>query len=114
DKAGNLFIGDVAAPSNGGRIQERDARGNWSVIAFSGADLGEVSFPAALAVDAMGSLYVADANNGRIEKRDAPGNWSVVAGGRAALQALAVGDAGNLYLADMLDGGRLQERDAEG
>jgi sugar lactone lactonase YvrE len=57
DAAGNLYVADGG---NSGRIQRRDARGNWSVIAADGDALGQASSPSALAVDSTGSLYVAD------------------------------------------------------
>src|SRR5262245_34652119 len=55
------------------------AAGTWSVVPFPNKP-GEVSLPAAVAVDAAGNLYVADwGNGGRIQKRDARGDWSVIA-----------------------------------
>jgi DNA-binding beta-propeller fold protein YncE len=68
-------------------------------------------------VDAAGNLYAAD-GNAWPKKRDAQGNWSVIAMGGADLgqafgpAALAVDDAGNLYVADHGFGGvngRVQE-----
>src|SRR5437899_5898862 len=55
DTAGTLYVADQ---SNGGRIQQRDARGNWSVIATQGTALGQVLNPRALAADSAGNLYV--------------------------------------------------------
>jgi hypothetical protein len=60
------------------------AQGTWSVISYPpepplAQKTGEVAFPGAVAVDAAGSLYVAqgwytNGWNGRIQKRDAQGN----------------------------------------
>src|SRR5207247_2444518 len=113
------------------RIQERDAQGNWSVVATGGDALGQVDNPTALAVDVTGELYVADWVSGaRIQKRDARGNWSVIATfgtdfGRSVGEvysptALAVDGAGHFYGADKGDDGqgnygwRIQRRDGQG
>src|SRR5438067_1681923 len=45
DAAGNLYVADE---SNGGRIQQRDTQGNWSVIATAGAGVVQVYYPYAL------------------------------------------------------------------
>jgi hypothetical protein len=99
------------------------AAGTWSVISLPQKP-GEVTIPTALAVDAVGNLYVADGSNGsRIQKRVAHGDWSVIAAGGSALgqvnspTALAVDTAGSLYVVDSTpsDGwGRIQKRDARG
>src|SRR5439155_18714690 len=115
--AGNLYVSD-------GRIQKRDAQGNWSVIA--------TQYVSALAVDPAGSLYVAGND---IQKRDAQGNWSVIAtqgtgpgqlvsptefpvptAGLGQVDfangaALAVDTAANVYVTDWSNGGRIQKRD---
>jgi DNA-binding beta-propeller fold protein YncE len=111
DKADNLYVAD---PSHDSRIQERDARGNWAVLATTVDALGPDPERTALAVDRDGSLYVAEAiyatpgggGGGRIQRRDAQGHWSAIASyGSAPGQvydptALAVDTAGNLYVAD--------------
>ena len=48
DTAGYLFVADQDA-SGSDRIQQRDAQGNWSVLATGGAGLGQVLNPTALA-----------------------------------------------------------------
>jgi DNA-binding beta-propeller fold protein YncE len=115
DAAGNLYVADLG--DGYGRIQKRDAQGNWSVITTWGTNIGQVESPLALAVDRADNLYVADLSGdglGRIQKRDAQGIWSVIAsGGSGAGQVffyldsyvnstagLAVDAAGNLYVAD--------------
>jgi tripartite motif-containing protein 71 len=95
------------------------AAGTWSVVSLPQKP-GEVIGTTALAVDAAGSLYIADFS--RIQKRDTQGRWSVIAAGGDALgqvdgpAGLAVDTAGNLYVADYGDDGygRIQRRDAQG
>jgi tripartite motif-containing protein 71 len=104
--------------------QTGSAAGTWSVISLP-QQLGEIVQPLALAVDASGSLYIADPSKGsRILKRDAQGNWFVIAtAGHAPGQvtdprALAVDAAGNLYVAEIGDnpayGMRIQKLDTQG
>jgi sugar lactone lactonase YvrE len=121
DPAGDLYVADYGDDGQGnyGRIQKRDARGNWSVLAARGSALGQVFFPSGLAVDAAGNLYVADgAGNGRIHKRDGQGHWSVVATYGYTLgqvffpSGLAADATGSLYVADQGHG--IQRRDGPG
>jgi tripartite motif-containing protein 71 len=140
DTAGTLYVAEQPLDVNGeavgvDRIQQRDAQGNWSVIATVGYDLGQVSRPTALTVDTAGNLYVPNGvfrtegggfAGGGIQKRDPQGNWSVVASGGNAFgevhdaKALAADAAGNLYVADHyyvnidIPKDRIQKRDAQG
>ena len=79
---GDLYIAD-GQPRTGaprGRIEKRDAQGNWSLLAAAGGALGQVDEPTTL-IDAAGNLYVAGAAplrtassetyQGRIQERDA-------------------------------------------
>jgi DNA-binding beta-propeller fold protein YncE len=109
DTGGNLYVADggpISSAGYRGRIQKRDAEGNWFVIATAGEALGQVCDAGSLAVDAAGNLYVAVESGNGIQKRDAQGNWLVIAtygkdlGQVEELSALAVDTAGNLYVAD--------------
>jgi DNA-binding beta-propeller fold protein YncE len=117
DAASTVYVAGHLYDCSGfyqGRIERRNAEGNWSVIAPSGPDLGEVFMPSALAVDTAGNLYVADRTHdgdtgvfqNRIQKRDVQGNWMVIpffGSGTSrvtSLSGLAVDVAGNLYVAD--------------
>ncbi len=104
DGGGNLYVADQ---SEGGRIQERDADGHWSVIASEGDAPGQVRAPSALAADAAGSLYVAE--GGRIQKRDVKGRWSILDAGPS--NVLAADNAGDIYA---VQDNRIEERDAQG
>jgi len=69
DAAGNLYVADVLDWNTGiGRVQKRDAQGNWSVIATYGTAIGQIEGPSGLAVDGAGHLYVADSGNDRVQK----------------------------------------------
>lgn len=122
DASGNLFIAD----KGNHRIVERTPAGIWSVVAGTGAsgfsgDNGPatkamLSFPAAVAVDAAGQLYIADTLNSRIRLVTTAGIITTIAGtgrpsysgdgGPATNAALydppgvAVDTSGNVYVAD--------------
>jgi hypothetical protein len=118
DAAGNLYVGEEF------RIQKRDVQGNWSVIASTGWDVGQVDGLSALAVDGAGNLYVSEwaafaRSNNRIQERDAHGNWAVIADHGAP--ALTVDAAGSLYVGEyafsmsygILDS-QIRKRDGQG
>jgi sugar lactone lactonase YvrE len=120
DSSGNLYIAD----SHNHRIREISG-GIITTIAGSGvpgfsgdggaAAAAQLSLPSAVAVDASGSVFIADTNNQRI-RRITGGTISTIAGdgeqffsgdGGAATAAaldtptgIAVDSSGNLYIAD--------------
>ena len=122
DGSGNVYVAD----SRDHRIRRIDAEGMTSTFAGNGdeGDSGDggpatearLAFPVAVAVDAVGNVYVADSENHRIRKIDAAGMITTYAGngqrgyggdrGRAteALLAypsgVAVDAVGNVYVAD--------------
>ena len=126
DGAGNLYIADAG----NNRIRKVDAStGIISTVAgtgtrgYSASDDGaaatsaQINWPAGVAVDGSGNLYITDTNNHRIRKVDAStGIISTVAGtgasgysgdGAAATSAqidlprgVALDGSGNLYIAD--------------
>jgi len=128
DPAGNLFIAD----KGNHRIVKVTPAGVWSVLAgskdskgkwisgFSGdngpATSATLSFPAAVAVDAAGQVYIADSLNSRIRLVSTNGIITTIAGtGRPAYSGdggpatsaaifnppgLAVDAGGNVYIAD--------------
>ena len=122
DSAGNLFVADL----NNQRVRKVDANGVITTVAgngnagFSGdggaATNASLFYPAGVALDAAGNLYIADEDNNRIRKVDAYGIISTVAGngsgtcagdGGAAISAsmglpdaVAFDSFGNLYVAD--------------
>jgi sugar lactone lactonase YvrE len=123
DSAGSLYIADA----NNHRIRKVTAPGVITTVAgtgaagFSGdggtATAARLFFPAGVAVDSAGNLYIADTSNSRIRKVTAAGVISTLAGtgsygssgdGGAATAAqisyprgVAVDGAGNLYIADV-------------
>jgi sugar lactone lactonase YvrE len=122
DALGNLYIAD----SENFRIRRVDTTGIITTVAgtgtegFSGdggpATSAELGDPYAVAVDALGNLYIADPSNSRIRRVDAAGIITTVAGtetfgfsgdGSAATNAeldepygVAVDALGNFYIAD--------------
>ena len=119
DAAGNVYIADDQ------RIRKVTATGIITTVAGKGtpgysgdggpATLAQLKYPAGVAVDAAGNLYIADSSNSSVRKVTA-GIISTVAGngtagysgdgGPAASaqlnypQGLALDTAGNLYIAD--------------
>ncbi|MEU2870421.1 NHL repeat-containing protein [Streptomyces olivoreticuli] len=122
DAAGNLYIGEW----NGHRVRKVDQNGIITTVAGNGvagyvSDGGpavatRLNVPGAVAVDAAGSLYIAEYSNQRVRKVDADGIITTVAGdGVAGYVAdggpavgtrlygpigVAVDTAGSLYIAD--------------
>jgi uncharacterized protein (TIGR03437 family) len=124
DKNGNIFVADNADCV----IREFVAGGNISTVAGKpaqgcgysgdGAATGVQLWPASLAVDAAGNIYIAEPANGRVRKLTVGGNIVTVAGGGSSFTApfgdggpatlatlvsptaVAVDAAGNVYIAD--------------
>jgi trimeric autotransporter adhesin len=135
DGDGNVFIADTDAH----RIRKITPAGIMTIVAgngsagFSGdggpAISAQLYYPAAIAVDAAGSLFIADTRNERVRKVTPDGIITTVAGnltGRAAgdggpaLQAqliepagVAVDAAGNLFIAEAA-GNRVREVNTAG
>jgi sugar lactone lactonase YvrE len=123
DTNGNLYVADWWNH----RIRRVDPNGTISTVAGNGtsgysgdggsATSASLQYPMGVAVDAAGNLYIADSRNNRIRRVTANGVISTVAGngiagfsgdgGPAASASLntypngvAVGSAGDLYIAD--------------
>ncbi len=123
DTDGNIFIAD----SRNHRVRRIDADGTITTVAGTGsagnagdggpATGAQLNTPKAVAVDATGTLYIADTNNYRVRHVGQDGTIETIAGnGESAVrelppsgqatdipvvgvEALAVDGAGNLYLA---------------
>ncbi len=131
DGAGNLYIAD----SHNDRIRRVDPSGTIVTFAGGGDAFGDggpaleaqLDFPADLAVDGAGNVYIADALNRRIRRVDPSGTIVTFAGGgnvfgdgSPALEAqldypagVAVDGAGNVYIAD-LGSNRIRRVDPSG
>ena len=135
DAAGNVYIADTG----NNRIRRVDAAGVIATVAGTGirgysGDSGPavsayLHYPAGVAADSEGNIYIADTENHRIRKVGAEGNISTVAGsagfglsgdGGPATAAelvfpadVAVDSAGNLYIADT-ENHRVRRVDARG
>ena len=112
DAAGNLYFSEF----EGHRVRKVTPDGIISTVAgtgvagFSGdgapAVNAQLDFPAGLAVDRLGALYIADSQNKRVRKILAGGVISTVLGGSPSTAlltplAVAVDVAGTLYVADI-------------
>lgn len=142
DSAGNLYITDGTLSANGGRIRKVDTKGVITTVAGGGKSLSdgvqataEFISPEAVAVDAVGNLYIADDSDGTtssIRKVNGQGAISTLAGGDnapgfsgdggPALQAsflftsgaaLALDSGGNVLLADNVNS-RIRKITADG
>jgi sugar lactone lactonase YvrE len=119
---GNIYLGDI----NGYVVRRLAPDGTVTVVAGTGVagfsgDAGpavkaQLTAPTALAVDAIGDLYIADCENFRIRIVTPDGIISTIAGNGSAgyygdggdaykatfglISGMAVDAKGNLYLAD--------------
>ncbi len=135
DSAGNVYVGDAGA----NRVRKFAPGGTITAIAGSGApgfsgDGGpaasaQLNAPQGLALDAAGNLLIADTANHRIRKITPGGTINTVAGNGGAAStgdggpavnaslygpfAVAVGSAGNLYIAEY-DGSRVRKVNTAG
>ena len=122
DATGNVYV----AEGENHRIRKIDAEGTITTLAGTGergyggdggsAAEAQLAYPAGVAVDAAGSLYVADSWNHRIRRIDPAGTITTYAGsgtrgyrgdGGAAIRSwmaypsgVAADAAGNVYVAD--------------
>jgi uncharacterized protein (TIGR03437 family) len=111
DDAGTLYISEF----EGHRVRKVTVDGKISTAVGTGqsgyrgdgsaATGAQLSYPAGLALDRSGALYIADSGNGRIRKIYASGVIGTVLGGSSATAlsspiAVAVDSAGTIYTAD--------------
>ena len=123
DKTGNVYIASISND----HVRRVDATETVSIIAGTtepgyGGDGGpaveaQINYPAGVAVDGSGNLYIADSGNHRIRRVDPSGNITTIAGtgepgyggdggpaSKAQLAspvAVAVDSSGKLYIADL-------------
>jgi trimeric autotransporter adhesin len=124
DSAGNLYIADTynervrEVSVSGGTITTIAGNGGTGFSGDGAATSESLYFPAAVAVDSNGNVYIADAGNNRIREVSS-GTMNTVAGdaavgfsgdGVAATstslngpQGVAVDSAGNFYIADIFN-----------
>src|SRR5689334_6191380 len=111
DGAGNLYISEF----EGHRVRRVTPDGRIATVAGTGiaglrgdgaaAASAQIGFPAGLAVDRLGFVYVADTQNNRVRKFLSGGNIVTAVGGTGdtTLQtpmAIAVDAGGTIYVAD--------------
>jgi uncharacterized protein (TIGR03437 family) len=111
DAAGNLYISEFG----GHRIRKVTPDGRIATAAGTGvagfrgdggsATTAQLAFPAGLALDRQGNLYIADSQNQRIREVLPGGQISTALGGTASLTlltptAVAIDLAGDIFVAD--------------
>jgi sugar lactone lactonase YvrE len=103
---GNLYVTDVTRGWH--RVMVFDPRGKLlREFGSEGNDLGQLSFPNGIAVDASGRIFVADSNNFRIQIFRADGTplgqfGQVGAASVGLPRGLALDDQGRFYIVDVL------------
>ena len=141
DSAGNLYIADtdnnrIRKVDVNGTITK--VAGDSPIQVYSSGGFGGdggpatnalLNHPGGIAFDSAGNLYIADSENNRIRKVDVNGVITTVAGGgtsglgdggpatKAELfipSDVALDAAGNLYIADSYNGGRIRRVDVSG
>jgi uncharacterized protein (TIGR03437 family) len=111
DTAGNLYIAEF----EGHRVRKVTPDGRIATVAGNGvagyrgdgsvASNAQLAFPAGLAIDRTGALYIADSQNQRVRKILPGGAIITVVGGSTSTTllspiAVAVDTAGNIFAAD--------------
>ncbi len=104
DSAGNMYVSD----SNRNTIRKVSPSGAVTTLAGSGStglvdgtgDAAQFAYPAGLAVDDAGNVYVADSGNRAVRKISASGVVSTLARGFGFPVGIAVDRTGNVYISD--------------
>jgi uncharacterized protein (TIGR03437 family) len=106
DAAGNLYVSEF----DGQRVRKVTPEGHIVTVAGTGAagfggdgslaTGARLAYPAGLAVDRAGSLYIADSQNQRVRQISPKGVVSTVYGPAGMPTAVAVDPAGVLYISD--------------
>ena len=106
DSLGNIYVSEFA----GQRVRKIGPDGSVTVVAGTGAagangdggaaNLAQLNYPAGLAMDGSGNLYIADSGNNKIRKVSGGKIGTVAAGLLETPTAVAVDTVGNLYVAD--------------
>ena len=135
DGAGNLFIADTDSQrirmiNRDGIITTIAGNGSWGFSGDGGPALSaQLNYPAAIAVDGAGNLFITDTNSHRIRKITPNGIITTVVGNgrqgssgdggpasRAAMnypRGIAIDGTGNLHIADT-DNHRIRKVDSSG
>jgi len=123
DTAGNVYVGNRAPHEGPGldRIQKFTSNGSFLTgWGSTGSGDGQFQSPSGVAVDATGSVYVADTHNQRIQKFDSSGTFLTKWGsfgtgdGQFAFPSKVAVDAlGNVYVADFHNS-RIEKFDSSG
>ncbi|MEI6715812.1 MAG: MBG domain-containing protein [Verrucomicrobiota bacterium] len=118
DKSGNLFVTD----GDNSTIRKITPSGVVSTFAGTAGNFGESDglgtlasfrYPAGIAVDGDGNVYVGDSDNGTVRKISPGGNVTTLAGSAGGAVGVAVDASGSVYVTN-LDGCTIRKITAAG
>jgi DNA-binding beta-propeller fold protein YncE len=97
DRAGNIYIADGLG--NNSRIAKFDKEGHF-ILSWgqTGSEPGQFKIVHGIAIDAQGSVYVADAGNQRIQVFDGEGNFKSQITNIGVPQAICISGGTHQYL----------------
>ena len=99
DAAGNIFVADGHGSAGNARIAKFDKDGRFVKTWGSfGSGEGQFNTPHAIAVDAKGTVYVADRGNKRIQVFDNDGNFKTQYTGIGSPMAMCITPGPHQYL----------------
>ncbi|OCX52754.1 hypothetical protein BEL04_14180 [Mucilaginibacter sp. PPCGB 2223] len=104
DAAGNVFVAEAGGNmirkiTPDGIVSTLAGNGNAGFVNGTGAQ-AEFNFPADIAIDAAGNLFVTDGNNKCIRKVTQTGVVTTYAAGFGFPEGIAMDAAGNIFVAD--------------
>jgi sugar lactone lactonase YvrE len=122
DGDGNIFVADGHGSAGNARIAKFDKNGRFVKTWGSyGSGEGQFNTPHAIAVDAKGTVYVADRGNKRIQVFDGDGNFKTQYTGIGAPMAMCITPGPHQYLyasnsndANNFDNGEIYKLELDG